>query len=1856
MPSVERSTSPGPGLVLHDSRRTRVSRLPAGDVGGVIWKEALGPGAVERIAQETAILGRLAAVPGVPRLVDTEGCGTGFAMSDSAGVSLAGVIGEGIRSRCDVVELVDFALGLARVLVGVHQAGVVHKDINPANIVVAGDRGAPVLIDWERATTFAEERPGFTHESTIVGTLAYLAPEQTGRTGRGVDQRADLYAVGATLYELATGAPPFGDGEGDLLGLIHDQLATVPVPAARVNPMVPAVLSEVIGRLLEKEPDRRYQSAQGLAYDLSRLLEALTADREAGGFGLGERDFPVRISAPSRPVGRDIEIAALRGAFDLAVAGGRRGVLVTGAPGVGKSSLIDELRSVVTAAGGWFVQGKFDQYRQNESTDGMGQALGSLVRLLLAEPEEELAKLRVELIAGIGSAAGVLAAMNPELGVLLDAEPAELAGLGPLVVGARLIQGSVGLLRGLASAGRPLVLVVDDLQWASAFPISFLNALLLDDDLSGVLLVGAYRDGEVDASHPLASTLARWERLGVTPTRLQLENLPATALSVLLEQMLRLPPASAVELAGAIGPRTGGNPYDTVELVDALRRAGALTVGATGWEWDGATIRGFVGQGDVVELLGARIAALPAQTVSMLEVLACLGGNVEIGLLAVAAALSPDAVGRALGPALEDGLLVRVEEGAPAVRFRHDRVQQAAHAARLSPLARRGLQLRLARRLAAHPDLTAAAAEQYLAGLDGAAGSDGLEPGERSRVVGLFRAAAGHCRLINRAQSERFLAAAVTLLTAPADQPAALVSEVLIEHQAALFDLVRLDEADAVFGEIQRRSKGPVELAPAVAVQVASLTHRGRGPEALDLGLRLLAQLGYAPPTLEALPAELAAGLDLLDRWVAAGAQPGELDRPEPADPQFGPAALLLYRLLGPAYLSQSPLTPWVVLQAFRLWVEEGPDPRLAACLGMLPVPGIALRQDYALGYAAAQRIARVGEARHYDHGTWLVRFGMATFGTPWFEPVEKVIEQSRAAREGLLQTGEWQYASFTYMYGLWAMLDSASVLELCATEFAAASKAWARVDDQICPRAFQAFPVLLCVLRGEDEPLAAATFAEAVRAAEESGDQSALFDVRASWALAAALFGDTEQLDRQTAAAMPLLPAVTGRYHTAMVRLLRGLALGELLQATAADQRQAALDEFDACRGWLAARAADAPANYAHLVTWLDAERAWALADLPTALRAFDTAITQITPGRRPWHAALIAERAARCHLAHGLTRTGTHLLADAREQYTAWGATGKATALEREFPLLLAPAGPISGPATGPGQSLRRSAESVDLLAVLQACQALSSETNLDRLRDRLVDILTAMTGATTVTLLFWNDDAQSWSLPATDHTGGTALSVEDAGHAGLVCLSAFRYAERTREPLLVPDATRDDRFARDPHLAGLDTCSLLVIPLYSRGVPRAMLHLENRLSRGVFTTDRLDAVLLLVGQLTVSLDNALAERFTALVQRSSELTLVANRDATLTYASPASADLLGIPATQLTGRPATELIHPDDRDTYTAWINTPAAEAAPLPCRVRNAHGAPVWVEITRTDLTNDPAVAGTVLHLRDVTERQRLENDLRHAQKMESVGQLSAGVAHEINTPIQFVADNLRFIADSIGPLQALLDGYRHALSLATGPAELHTQRATLAICEDDVDLDFLRDELPLAATQALDGTTRVATIVKAMKAFAHPGGEANTFTDLNEAIRNTLVMASSELKLVADVVLDLGDLPPVWGNLGDLNQAILNLIVNAAHAMAEASDAGRGRGTLTVRTRSQPDAIVIAVQDTGTGIPAEIADRVFEQFFTTKRVGVGTGQGLALAYTLIHDRHHGTLTFETTPGVGTTFTINLPQHAEVPPGR
>jgi PAS domain S-box-containing protein len=394
---------------------------------------------------------------------------------------------------------------------------------------------------------------------------------------------------------------------------------------------------------------------------------------------------------------------------------------------------------------------------------------------------------------------------------------------------------------------------------------------------------------------------------------------------------------------------------------------------------------------------------------------------------------------------------------------------------------------------------------------------------------------------------------------------------------------------------------------------------------------------------------------------------------------------------------------------------------------------------------------------------------------------------------------------------------------------------------------------------------------------------------------------------------------------------------------------------------------------------------------------------------------------------------------------------------------------------------------------------------------------------------------------------------------------------------------------------------------------------------------------AVSTLAGEAALTLDQLLSQsRLSIVVEHSPDALMLAGEAGHIRVVNPAAAVLLKSTGAGLLGRDIRTLLHPDD---VAVMFDTPQQGiSVAQPCRIRGS-AAEDWTETEALIeyVSEHDGSRSMVFTARDVSERRRLELELRHAQKLESIGRLAAGIAHEINTPIQFVADNVRFLDTAFADFTRLYAAYGELVTT------IQTSNAP-GKAADYIDIDFVAQEVPLAISQTLDGINQVADIVRAMKAFGHPGTDKKSHADLNEAIRHTLVVATNEIKFVADVETDLGDVPLVCCHIGDINQVVLNLVVNAAHAIGSAD---RGRGTIRITTRLDGAYAVIEVADTGTGVPAEIAGLLFDPFFTTKDVGVGTGQGLALVRTLVTDRHAGTITFTTEVGAGTTFTVRLP---------
>ncbi len=1460
--------------VLYNNDHARVTRRTI-DGHPVVVKQAIGTQAIRRLAHEIGMLKRLAHVAGVAKIAAVAAEPHTLVLEDKGAGSLADYSRE---HTLDTPQVLAYATAVARILADVHKAGVIHRDIGPANLLIHPQTLAPTLIDFNIAGLLLGDEGGEPDaedaQGGIAGTLSYMSPEQTGRTANRPDQRSDLYSLGITLYELLAGRKPFEST--DLLELVHAHLVLVPEAPAAVNTAVPQTVSDLVMRLLEKEPDRRYQSAEGLLQDLERIAEEPGAT-----FALGQFDFGTRLKAPAKLLGRDSQVERFSSAVTRVGRGGSACLLVNGPAGSGKSALLAELRPLVSAQQGWVVFTTSDPARR-DAPGAMFDCFQALGRQLLAEPSERLAQHKSRILAALGANLGVALTQLPEFQMLLGEHPAlEIADAAEAET--RSIDAAMALLRSVASPERPLVLVYDNVQWAPRGSGRILDAVVTTaQPIPGLLIVCAFNEADLDDTHALHGLMDRWSTLRGAPERLQLDGLNKTAAADFVAAVLRLPKDEATRLATVLGERTLNLPGDTLAVLNALRHDGVLQQLRGTWRWDARALRRHVGGASPAELR-RRLHAMPAETLAVLQTLACLGAETTCEALAWAAGVPADTLSARTVAALDDGVLLG--SGIEPLRLASDAVRQAVLAG-LPAEAVRTLHLTIARRLAsqrdAHPTLEARIAEQYLA-----ADASFTSEVEARDAAKLFERAAERVRTDKSPMAERYLAAAVGALTpfaTPTD--AGQMFHLKREHHRALFEQGRLESADLVYEELVATAPDPVELLESTRVQIYGQMNRLRNKDGLMLGLDLLSKLGLPKPD-DVRPA-IGEGMKRLTLWYRGEDKQKDFELPEVSDPRVVAWTKMIPETSNTAYAVDPSIWAWISLEGARVWAEYGPSPRILSSLGGSSMVLLSLANDYQGAYKVCRHALAVGEARGYEPATSFTRVVFGMSAVHWVEPIETAVDTSmRRARKDLFAIGDESFVTNTYLAAD-MLFDCAPTLDPVVADIEEGFAFAARSKNKEFAQRYTPRLQLIKSLRGQTVApgsLNGEGFDEAEheKAIDPTGAIAAVYHVVRS--IGAALFCQGPALAEHSAKAVALLPRMPGYYLSVSARVLRCVSLCDQTRALpAGDEARAKLvEEFDGHLKWLSARAADAPENYLHLQRWLEAERAWMTASVWVAGTAFEAATAESTLHSRPWHRAMIHERAALFHLSEGMEQRALPLMLHACETYEAWGAVAKVKELRRSHPFLRVALQKRSSDGSAP-RSTVVDTEAVDMIAVLRASQALSSETSLAKLTTAVGKVLSAITGATGVRLVIKADDGSgAWVLADTLAAGSAPLTVDQAGADATIPLSVFRYAERLNQVLVVDDVTSDDRFSADPYAQKYAQCSLMMVPILKQGALNAMLMLENEQRRKAFSAERLDSVAMIAGQLSVSLDNALlyaslekrvAERTAQLRQKTNDI----------------------------------------------------------------------------------------------------------------------------------------------------------------------------------------------------------------------------------------------------------------------------------------------------------------------------------------------------------------------------------------------
>ncbi|UQA57974.1 protein kinase domain-containing protein [Polyangium aurulentum] len=1438
--------------------------------------EAPAPEVLERLRHEHAMLSEVG-VPGVIRVLGIEPCAQGLmlVMERWGESSLDAAIKKG---PLPVGAALRLGAEVARALGEVHRRGIIHRDVKPPNVLVDAARTEVKLIDFGIATRRARHVEADAAAEELAGTLAYMAPEQTGRMNRAIDTRVDLYALGATLYQMLTGELPFATS--NVAELIHAHIARTPPPVHEraKERKIPAAVSAIVARLMQKSPDARYQTADGAAHDLARAAEAWERTGTVAPFALAAHDWEDRIRKPSRLFGRDPELEALGEAFEAVCQGEVAVTLVAGPSGVGKSALVHALREQVRERQGIFAPGKFDLLQRGTPYAALSQALRSVVRRRLGDPAEVLAGWKAAWQDAAGPNGRILVDLIPELSHLLGETP-PLVEVGPQEAKTRFQQTVQRFVRATATSAHPLVLFLDDLQWADPASLSLLQEIVADPDAGHLWIIGAYRDNEAGEDHPLHAMARAVEEGGRHVRTLVLAPLGAAALEQMVGDMLARPTDEVRTLSDLVNARTDGSPFFVEQFLRALHEQRLLTRDReTGrWLWEAESIERAGVTDNVGELLATKIGRLSPAVRRVLSRAACAGSSFEPALLVEAEGRAPQALEAALAELLHEGLIVALGDADPGGHaFVHDRVQQAAYeaiAAEERPAAHLALARALERR---HGDLAGdaelfATLDHYVRALPLLVSAQErlhvaalcLRGGQRAKLGSAYAEAAG----ILRAGRE-------LLGDAGWDEHPARTFDTHLALGEAEWLAGRPEVGEPLFGLCMARAEGLLMRSRVALVWATLLRTAGRLHDALRVLRPALAELGWSFPDEPAeLQAFSKAQFERLAPTVRATSADAWSALPRCTEPLAHVAQSLLSELIISAAFSSPAFVPCSVFALLENTFQRGISPGSSYAAGVMAMLCIVAFHDIEL---AARCVDFVRSVLHDPRAASGLAMAAGCATAHYTLPMPETLAFWREAPAICEREGSISALGFCLVMPVGTRLLAGEHLASCVVPpnlREAQAREYASVYSALVPLLTQRAALDSAAIRRIVELPTSSDAARSYTAG--SSTLAALHALSSEEALAFAVEGE------------PLYAASFA--HPSDIMLLEGITiLGAAHRPKDPVEAEKLREKVAFHRTRLGQYAAFNPSSFLHVKLLADAGEARAEGRHEDAARLYDEAIDQARRSGFVNDEALGLRLAGEMYLALGRERIARAYLRDAHDGYTRWGAHAVAASLRGRHPEFFDVAALVE-PAVEPrprGTSATTASStstvgvlnaSIDIAAVLRSAQALAGDMVLGSLVGRVLRLLAENAGAerAALALVREGDLRVTAQLSVEPETLETALDEPVAGSTRLPA-AVVQYVARSKEPVVLGQATADNRFDEDPYLRERRPASVLAVPLAHQGRLSGVMYLEQPQVANAFPEARVELASLLASQAATAIENA---TLYAEVQRKTEALLLSN-----------------------------------------------------------------------------------------------------------------------------------------------------------------------------------------------------------------------------------------------------------------------------------------------------------------------------------------------------------------------------------------
>jgi predicted ATPase/signal transduction histidine kinase/GAF domain-containing protein/CheY-like chemotaxis protein len=1820
-------------------------------------REHTAPRSLRRMEHEYSLRAKLDPAWAVRPLALAEHQGRpALVLEDPGGEPLDRLVG----TRMDLRQFLRVAIGLSAALGRVHQNGLIHKDIKPANALVNPETGRVWLMGFGIASLLHRERQSPDPPEILAGALAYMSPEQTGRMNRSIDSRSDLYSLGVTLYEILTGSLPFT--ASDPMEWVHCHIARQPVaPGIRSNE-VPAPVSALILKLLAKTAEERYQTAAGVEADLRRCLGEWETMRRIDAFPLGIHDISNRLLMPEKLYGRNQQREALLAAFDRVITTGTPAlVLVSGYSGIGKSSLVHELDKAIVLPRGIFLSGKFDQYRRDIPYATLAQAFRNFIRQILSASESEVERWRNAIQKSVGPNGQLVVKLIPELEFVIGKQP-PVATLPATEAENRFHLVFRSFLAVFACKEHPLAIFLDDLQWLDAATLKLLEHLMTHPDVRHLLLIGAFRDNEVSASHPLMQTLDAIRATEAVVRDIALAPLSLDDMTQFVAETLHCAYASAEPLARLVHDKTLGNPFFAIQFLTALSDEGLLAFepDAAAWKWNLGRIRAKGYTDNVVDLMVGKLKRLSDTTQERLKQLACLGNAAEIATLTLVHGLSEEEIHAALWEAVRMELIVRQDGG---YAFVHDRVQEAAYG--LIPEGERpAIHLRIGRVLA---DQTPSEKLEYsifeiVNQLNRGAGLI-TSRDERERVAGLNLIAGERAKTSTAyASALTYLAAGRALLTEDAwEQRYPLIFALEFHRAECEFLSSQLAAAEQRLAVLAARTVTVVDSAAVTCLRLELYTTLDRSDRGVELCLEYLRRIGvqWSPhPTKEEVRTEY----DEIWRHIGGRSIETLVNLPLMIDPEWRATLDVLAQVVTPALFTDDNLLCLVLCRMANISVEHGNSG--ASCfayvwLGMIVGPHF---NDYPTAFRFGQLGFDLVEQPGLDRFKARVYMSFGNLVNPWTKHVRTARALVRRAFNTANEMGDLTFAAYSCNNLITNLLASGEPLPDIQRE-AEAGLAFARkIRFGLVINIITSQLRLILTLRGltpafnsfNDAQFDEARFEEHFESDPRLALPSCWYWIRKLQARFYA--GDYESAIDAELQAQRLLWTSPSFFEAAEFRFYAALARAAYCHTTPADRHPPHLEALAAHLRQLEIWAHHCPENFANCTALIGAEIARIEGRQLDAERLYEEAIRLARESGFIQNEGIAGELAARFYAARGFETIAQAYLRNARYCYLRWGADGKVRQLDESYPHLRPE--PSPSPST---TTIRAQVEHLDLTTVVKVSQAVSGEIVLEKLIDTLMRTALEHAGAQRGLLIVPHGGAQRLEAEAT--TSGDTITVrfrQASVSAAELPDSVLHYVVRTQESVILDDASAQNVFSGDEYIRRNRVRSVLCLPLINQTTLIGVLYLENNLAPRVFTPARSAVLKLIASQAAISLENA--HLYTDLKQENSERRraeeALRRSEAYLDQAQAAShtgsfgwnavtdeiywsAETYRIYDFDRAVSPELARIvgqtHPEDRDFHEQSLDRARREKKDfdLEYRLLMPDGSVKHLRVVARALAGESGDLEFVGAVMDVTrrkraeeaqrvqeqEREEMQRQLQQVAKMEAIGRLAGGIAHDFNNILGAILGFGELVQSNLGEGSAV----RHQID------------------------------------QVMHAGTRGKGLVDSILAFSRSGVGERVPVQVQSVVEETLELLAGSLpaEVRLERRLDAPDMAVV-GDATQFHQVVMNLCTNAVHAMERGGVltvvlervAVGERRLLSHGTLGAGGYVRLLVSDTGGGIPPAVLKRMFDPFFTTKRVGDGTGLGLALVHGIVAD-FGGVIDVATQVGAGTTFTIWLPDAGPMP---